>query len=86
MEDDGGSEMNEITGRERVVLDEIMQVINQEIQWCYQNPDEELSADYQVGFIKGLEQAKYFLLAVAMRKGAAGNFITEADILGWEGK
>ena len=40
---------------------EIKIVISKEIAWCKNNPDFELSKDYRLGFIKGLEQVKYLV-------------------------
>jgi len=41
---------------------EIRIIISKEIAWCKNNPNyEELSYDYRLGFIKGLEQAKYLI-------------------------
>jgi hypothetical protein len=38
--------------------DRITQLINSEIEYCKEHPDKELSADFQKGFIRGLEQAE----------------------------
>jgi hypothetical protein len=44
---------------------EILQLIRSEIRWCKENPDNDLSADFQKGFIKGLRQAILLINATA---------------------
>ena len=46
-----------------VSLDALVKVINQEIQWCYQNSiPESVTPEFSQGFINGLEQAKYLII------------------------
>lgn len=46
-----------------VSLDAVINVINTEIQWCYQHTMTGLvSKKYRKGFIKGLKQAKYLIV------------------------
>jgi len=40
---------------------DILQMLEFEIKYCKDNPDKELSADFQKGFIRGLEQAERFI-------------------------
>ena len=35
----------------------IFETIEKEILWCIDNPDNKLSAEYQLGFIRGLSQS-----------------------------
>lgn len=44
-----------------LTLDEVMQVLNKEIEWCNKNPDPTFHAEYRKGFINGLIQAKYLI-------------------------
>lgn len=46
-------------------LNEIMQVLNKEIEWCNENPDTAFHAEYRKGFINGLIQAKYLISEVS---------------------
>lgn len=56
-----------------ISLDRSVRVINQEIQWCYQHIDSNAeAARYQHRFIKGLEQAKYLLIAMAKQEAQNG--------------
>jgi hypothetical protein len=44
-------------------LDEVVRLLNQEIQWCYQNPMKyAITEEFHKGFIKGIEQAKYLII------------------------
>jgi len=40
------------------------EVIATEIQWCLDNPSKNLSEQYQVGFIKGIKQARLILRGI----------------------
>ena len=40
---------------------EVLQVLDKEIAWCQEHPDAIISEDYQAGFRKGVEQAKYLI-------------------------
>ena len=51
-----------------ISLDKSVKIINAEIQWCYQNPMEDISSQFREGFIKGLEQAKSLLIEVAIQE------------------
>ena len=52
-----------------VSLDLVVQIINKEIQWCYQNPImDEVSREYRKGFIKGLEETKNLIIEVAIQE------------------
>lgn len=42
---------------------EVQNILLQEIGWCVQNRNEHLSDDYYDGFMAGLTQAKFILLA-----------------------
>lgn len=44
-----------------LTVDEVMQVLNKEIEWCNKNPDSAFHAEYRKGFINGLIQAKYLI-------------------------
>lgn len=51
-----------MNGRKKpLTLDEVMQVLNKEIEWCNENPDPAFHAEYRKGFINGLIQAKYLI-------------------------
>ena len=40
---------------------EIIQILDKEIKWCIDNPNEAFHAEYRKGFINGLIQAKYLI-------------------------
>lgn len=42
----------------------IYKLLEQEVNWCKKNPDDKLSEDYQKGFIKGLEQARFLISTI----------------------
>lgn len=46
-----------VSERDDIFID----VLNQEIKWCMDNPDGVLSKDFQKGYINGLIQAKYLI-------------------------
>jgi hypothetical protein len=46
------------------MIDELDRVIQQEIAWCLDHPDKELTEEHQTGFMNGLRQAQYLLRAV----------------------
>ena len=43
---------------------DIIQVINKELNWCIENPDEAFPAEYRKGFANGLIQAKYLIVGL----------------------
>ena len=53
----------------KISLDESVQIINSEIQWCHQEPMISLvTPQFRDGFIRGLEQAKLLLIMLAKNK------------------
>ena len=42
-------------------LKDAVQLLRNEIQWCHNNPDDDLTEDYQKGFVAGLAQAALLL-------------------------
>ena len=44
---------------------DIIKMLDAEIRWCFDNPDEKLSKDYRKGFTNGLVQAKYLMNELA---------------------
>jgi len=42
-------------------VDDLPRIIQKEINWCLDHPDETLSHDAQFGFMNGLRQAQYLL-------------------------
>ena len=40
------------------LIEKMFDAIDAEILWCADNPDKKLSADYQLGFMRGLSQVK----------------------------
>lgn len=44
-----------------ITIQDIDIVVKKEIEWCEKFPDPDLSNDYQQGFIKGLQQARYLI-------------------------
>lgn len=47
-----------------ISLDDAVKVINSEIQWCYQHP-EQVTPEYLETFVKGLEQARNIIIEMA---------------------
>lgn len=65
-------------------LDDIMQVLNKEIEWCNKNPDSVFHAEYRKGFINGLIQAKYLISELSKVDKSARDFIKRLKILWWD--
>lgn len=42
-------------------IDEAIQLLQNEINWCLDHPDPELTHDQRMGFVNGLKQAQYLL-------------------------
>lgn len=47
----------------KLKLDETINILQQEINWCLDHPDKDLSKDAQMGFMNGLRQAQYLIRA-----------------------
>jgi hypothetical protein len=60
-----GSEMSKNAPDKLLKYAEIIQVLENEIKWCLDNPDKAFSAEYRKGFINGLIQAKYLTTELA---------------------
>ena len=45
----------------KLKVKEIMQILDNEIEWCNENPDKAFHKEYRKGFINGLIQAKYII-------------------------
>ncbi len=45
----------------RLNLQNIQKILQQEINWCLDHPDNELNLDQQMGFMNGLRQAEYLI-------------------------
>lgn len=58
----------------KLTLEESTAILQQEIEWCLENPDPLLNHDQQMGFINGLKQAQYLL-----RVGEQTKRMFEAD-------
>jgi hypothetical protein len=41
---------------------QIAALLDSEIQWCQSHPTAEKSVDFQIGFIAGLQQAKFIII------------------------
>ena len=41
---------------------DIIQIIDKELNWCIENPDEAFHTEYRKGFVNGLIQAKYLIV------------------------
>ena len=49
-----------------ISLDAAIAIINVELSWCYKNSmKSEISNDFRLGFITGLEQAKFLMIELA---------------------
>jgi len=49
-----------------ISLDAAVAIINAELQWCYKHPMRKIiSKDFRSGFIAGLEQSKFLVIALA---------------------
>lgn len=59
---------------------DIIKMLDAEIRWCFDNPDEKLSKDYRKGFTNGLVQAKYLMNELASQPDV------EADVCQCENK
>lgn len=51
-------------------LSEIMEILNKELKWCIDNPDNAFHNEYRKGFQNGLIQAKYLISELAKLPGA----------------
>jgi hypothetical protein len=62
-------------------LTEQLQMLDNEIAWCHAHPDNDLSVDFQLGFVRGLEQAKFLLLhkTVDFARSPGDTWHREAD-------
>ena len=45
----------------KLTLQQAHHILQQEIEWCQKHPDKKLSADFQDGFVKGIQQAQLIL-------------------------
>jgi hypothetical protein len=52
-------------GKKKLTLAEQIDLLDLEIQWCYNHPDATLPEKFRKGFIAGLIQAKYLLTELA---------------------
>lgn len=51
-----------IEALERISADKVLSLVEQEIKWCNEHKgDSAESEDFEKGFVKGLEQAKFFI-------------------------
>lgn len=57
-----------------ISLDEAIRIINSELQWCYQNQPPSVNDDFRTGFIMGLKQAVYLLVALAKNDKGGKHF------------
>jgi hypothetical protein len=40
---------------------DVLEILENEVQWCTNNPDTSVHPEYQKGFINGIRQAKYLV-------------------------
>jgi len=52
----------------KLTLKEVNDILQSEINWCLDNPDETLTKDQQMGFVNGLKQAQLLIRKAERRR------------------